>query len=186
MRIVWCVCGSFCTIAEHLAVMKRIAAEHEIIPVLSEKTAVTDTRFGTAADLLDEIRTICAREAILTVADAEPIGPVLKPDLCVVAPATGNTAAKLAHGITDGAVTMAVKSTLRREKPILLSLATNDAMGANFGNLALLLNRKHFFFVPMKQDDPISKPTSLVADSSQLSDAISAALSGRQLRPLFL
>nr|MBQ4318971.1 dipicolinate synthase subunit B [Clostridia bacterium] len=186
MRVIWCVCGSFCTIAENLAVMERLAHECEVIPVVSERTASTDTRFGKADDILKRISDICGREPILTVADAEPIGPVMKPDICIAAPVTGNTLAKLAHGITDSAVTMAVKSTLRREKPILLSPATNDAMGANFPNIGTLSQRKHFYFVPMKQDDPTGKPTSLVADTSQLYDAVYAALDGRQLRPLFV
>jgi len=185
-KIVWAICGSFCTVAQNTAVMEKAASEFEIIPVISERTASTDTRFGKAADLIAEISGICGRKPILTVEDAEPIGPVLKPDLCVIAPITGNTLAKVTHGITDSAVTMAVKSTLRCEKPILLSLATNDALGANLQNIGQLAVRKNHFFVPMKQDDPLNKPTSLVADTSLLYDAIHAALEGRQLRPLFM
>ena len=184
--VVWCICGSFCTIPANLEIMRSLADKYSIIPVLSEKAASCDTRFTNAARLIAEVEEICGRKAILTVTDAEPLGPKLMPDLCLIAPTTGNTLAKLSHAITDGAVTMAAKSVMRNGRPLLLSLATNDALGANLENIGRMAARRGCFFVPMRQDDPIAKPYSLVADTAQLADAVEAAMAGRQLRPLFL
>ena len=120
-----------------------------------------------------------------TITEAEKFGPSVPLDLLYLCPCTGNTLARLAHGITDTPVTMAAKAHLRCDRPLLLALASNDAMSANLSNLALLLNRKNIFFVPMLQDAPSAKPHSLVADFSLSRDALSAMSSGRQLRPLF-
>jgi len=186
LKLVWCLCGSFCTLGRHIAVMSTLAKKYDIYPVISEKTASTDTRFGRAEDIIEQVSGICGRRPILTVKDAEPLGPVIKADIAVVAPCTGNTLAKIASGITDGAVTMAVKSTVRGGKPVLLSLATNDALGANLKNIGETAVRRGCFFVPMKQDDPTGKPFSLVADETRLPECIEAAVNGRQVRPLFL
>ena len=185
-KLVWCVCGSFCTIGRYIDVMRTHAGRYDIYPVISEKTASTDTRFGRAADIINQISEICGRAPILTVKDAEPLGPVVKADIAVVAPCTGNTLAKIACGITDGAVTMAVKSVSRNGKPLLLSLATNDALSANLKNIGETAVRRGCFFVPMKQDDPVSKPFSLVADETLLPECIEAAFEGRQMRPMFV
>ena len=120
------------------------------------------------------------------VPEAEPLGPARPLDALVICPCTGNTLAKLANGVTDSAVTMAAKAHLRADRPLLVSLASNDAMSANLCNIGILLPRKNVFFVPLRQDDPARKPHSLVADFSLVPSALSAALAGRQLRPLFL
>lgn len=188
-RIVWGICGSFCTLRAQIDAMKQVMEEQggcELIPVVSETAATTDTRFGKAADFLDEIAALCRRPPVLTIADAEPIGPQLHPDLAVVAPATGNTLAKLALSITDTPVTMAVKSTLRSGAPVLLSLATNDALNGNLKNIGLLAAMRPYFFVPLRQDSPSHKPFSLVADPALLPAAVAAALAGHQIRPMFL
>ena len=129
---------------------------------------------------------ICGRNVIRTVTDAEPLGPKTVLDVLIAAPMTGNTLAKLAHGITDSAVTMACKAHLRADRPLLIALASNDAMSANLANIGALLQRKSVYFVPMKQDDPASKPHSLVAEFSRIPEALDALLIQKQLRPLFL
>ncbi len=185
-KIVWAMCGSFCTLAENIDVMSKLCDRYEVIPVMSEMTARCDTRFGRASELRAKVESICMRPLILTLDEAEPIGPKMKPDLAVIAPVTGNTLAKIAHGITDGVVTMAAKSTLRNGKPLLLSLASNDALGANLENIGRLAVRRGVCFCPMKQDDTVNKPYSLVANITRLEDAIEAALEGVQIRPMFI
>lgn len=168
MKIGYALCGSFCTHAKSIAVLEKLAEEHTIVPILSETAASTDTRFGKAADLLEILRTLCGREPVCTIADAEPLGPAEPLDLLVIAPCTGNTLAKMAHGITDTAVTMAAKAQLRGNHPVLIALATNDALSANLANIAVMRSRKNVYFTPMSMDDPAAKPHSLVADFSAI------------------
>ena len=180
-------CGSFCTLARSIAVMKTLlAAGYEIQPIFSHHAATLDTRFGTADSFLRTVTDLCQRPPILTVAEAEPLGPKQPLEALVIAPCTGNTLAKLALGVTDTAVTMAAKAHLRQSRPLLLAPATNDAMAANLKNIAALLEKKAVYFVPMKQDDPAQKPHSLVAEFSLLPDCLAAAIDGEQRRPLFL
>ena len=105
-------------------------------------------------------------------------------DAMLIAPCTGNTLAKLSHGITDTAVTMAAKAHLRNGRPVIIALSTNDGLSGSAENIARLLNRKHFYFVPFRQDDPAKKPRSLQADFSLLEETVQAALQGRQLQPI--
>ncbi len=186
MLVGYALCGSFCTFERSLAVMEQLAASHEVVPIMSEHAAAIDTRFGRASDICGRIESICKRRIIRTVAEAEPLGPKVKLDLLIAAPVTGNTIAKLAHGITDTAVTMACKAHLRSDRPLLLALASNDAMSANLANVGALLMRRSIYFVPMVQDDPKAKPHSLVANFERIPEAMDAALRGEQLRPLFL
>ena len=180
-------CGSFCTHAASMKILRKLASEGEdILPIMSEIVYSTDTRFGKSDDLLWEVRDICGREIIHTVKDAEPIGPSINLEAMIISPCTGNTLAKLASGITDSAVTMAAKAHLRSDRPLLIALASNDAMSANLSSIASMIMRKQVFFVPMKQDDPVKKPHSLVADFSRVPEALEALREGRQLRPLFL
>ena len=186
MLIGYAFCGSYCTFKRSIAVMKALAEIHDIQPIMSENAYVTDTRFGKAAEIRGQIEDICRRPIIHTVEAAEPLGPKIKLDLLIVAPATGNTLAKLAHGITDTAVTMACKAHLRCDRPLLLAPASNDAMSANLANIGALLMRRSIYFTPMLQDDPAGKPHSLVAEFERIPEAISACMEGKQLRPLFL
>ena len=187
MLIGYALCGSFCTISRSIRVMEALVREgHTLVPIMSECAYSTDTRFGKAADIRASIERICGREIIHTVKDAEPLGPDIHLDMLVVAPCTGNTLAKLAHGITDGAVTMACKAHLRSDRPLLLALATNDALSANLENIARMLKRRSVYFTPMLQDDVTRKPHSLVAELERIPDAIHAASEGSQLRPLFV
>lgn len=168
MKLGYALCGSYCTHARSLGVLEELVKHHTVVPVVSEHVAETDTRFGKAADLLSILTSLCGRKPICTIADAEPLGPASPLDMLVIAPCTGNTLAKIAHGITDTAVTMAAKAHLRADRPLLLALATNDALAANLENIAIMRNRKHVFFTPMTMDDPTGKPHSLVADFASI------------------
>lgn len=180
------LCGSFCTHQKVLSELQNLSDTYDILPIVSETAAATDTRFGAAADFLGQIEAITGRRPIRTVKEAEPIGPKALLDVIVIAPCTGNTAAKLAQGVTDTAVTMAAKAHLRNNRPLLLAPSTNDGLAASAVSIGSLLPRKYIYFVPFGQDDPERKPTSLVADFSLVADAAQAALEGRQLQPLLL
>ncbi len=183
----YAMCGSFCTHARALTVLRSLRdAGCDLQPILSPIAAATDTRFGRAQELLQTVEDICGRPAITTVADAEPLGPARPLDALIIAPCTGNTLAKMAQGITDTSVTMAAKAHLRADRPLLIALASNDALSANLANMATLLTRKNIYFVPLRQDDPQGKPHSLVADIGRVPEALTAAMAGKQLRPLFL
>lgn len=177
------ICGSFCTHSKMLAVMAQLAEHYEIYPIMSEITASTDTRFGTKEDLFSHVFDITGKSPILTVKDAEPLGPQIPLDGLLICPCTGNTLAKFAHGITDSAVTMAAKATARCSRPVVLSVASNDALGANLQNIGILYNKKNVYFVPLSQDDSIKKPYSLVCDFSQVEKTVALALKGEQLQP---
>lgn len=181
------MCGSFCTFAPVLAQLETLKAVYpDIIPILSETSFTTDTRFGTAEYFRTCIESICGHEILHTLDAVEPIGPKKLLDALVVAPATGNTLAKLANGIADTPVTLAVKAHLRNERPVILAVSSNDALAANAENIGRLLARRHHYFVPMRQDAPQKKPRSVVADFTQLRPAIDAALCGEQLQPILL
>ena len=181
------LCGSFCTHARALAALSCLRAEgREILPILSERAASTDTRFGTAAALRRSLMDITGREPISTIAEAEPLGPTSPLDALILAPCTGNTLAKLAAGITDSSVTMAAKAHLRTDRPLLIALASNDALSANLSGIARMLTRRSVYFVPMEQDDPQNKPHSLVAVFERIPEALAAMERGVQRYPLFL
>ncbi len=180
-------CGSFCTHAKALRELQNLlAAGYEVCPIMSETVFSTDTRFGKAGLLIEQVETLCGRSVIHTVVDAEPLGPSEPLDALIISPCTGNTLAKIANGITDTAVCMAAKAHLRSDRPLVISLASNDALSANLKNIATLLSRKQVYFVPMLQDDPEKKPHSLVADFSLLIPTLDAARHARQFRKLFL
>ncbi len=181
------VCGSFCTHAAAMDALEQLKARYShIIPIVSEITSDTDTRFGAAHDLMREMERICDHRVISTIKGAEPIGPQALLDLLVIAPCTGNTLGKLTHGISDTAVTMAAKAHLRNARPLLLAPSTNDGLAASAQNIGALMARKHIYFVPFRQDDPVEKPTSLVSDFSRMAEAAAAALEGRQIQPVLL
>ena len=180
-------CGSFCTHARALAeLQKLVLSGYEIQPIVSETVFSTDTRFGSAAALIDRLEEITQNKVIHSIVQAEPLGPSCPMDALILSPCTGNTLAKIANGITDTAVCMAAKAHLRGDRPLVISLASNDALSANLKNIATLLSRKQVYFVPMVQDDPEKKPHSLVADFSLLLPTLNAAFEGRQFRKLFL
>ena len=186
MRIGFAVCGSFCTFAQVFPIMEQLAREHEVIPIFSPASYTTDSRFGTAQEHIRRAAEICGRDPLYTIPQAEPIGPKKLLDVLVIAPCTGNTLAKLSHGIADTSVTMAAKSHLRNGRPILIAVSTNDALCGAAENIGRLLARKHYYFVPFGQDDPRKKPTSMVADFTKIPDALTAAMEGRQLQPILI
>ena len=187
LRVGFAFCGSFCTMKEALEAMKQVAESGaQVQPIASRVVTETDTRFGKAADHLAEMEGVSGNPVISTIATAEPIGPKKLLDVLVICPCTGNTLAKLAHGITDGPVTMAAKAHLRNGRPLVLAVATNDGLSASAPNLGTLLGRKNVYFVPFGQDDPAGKPSSLIADFSKVPETVAAALRGEQLQPVLL
>ena len=183
----YALCGSFCTLSQSVNILSRLKKSgYDILPIMSEITASTDTRFGKAADFIWQIEDICGRKLVRTVPDAEPLGPSIPLEALLICPCTGNTLAKIANGITDTPVCMAAKAHLRSDRPLLITLASNDALSANLRNIGTLLSRKNVYFTPLRQDDPVSKPHSLVANFEKVPEALQAALEGKQLRPLFL
>lgn len=182
----WGLCGSFCTLSRSVSEMEKMAPKHEILPIFSYSVQKTATRFGTPEEFFLRVESACDRGVLRTIEACEPIGPKNFLSAMIIAPCTGNTLAKIALGITDTPVTMAAKAHLRNEKPLIIALASNDAMSANFKNLAELISRKNVYFVPLTQDDPTNKPSSLVADFSKIEETLEYALRGSQIRPLFL
>ena len=186
MTIGFAMCGSFCTYSKVFPILELLARDHTIVPILSDSGSCTDSRFGTAQEHIQMVTELCAHPPIRTIAQAEPIGPKKLLDALIIAPCTGNTLAKLAHGIADGPVTMAAKSHLRNGRPLLIAVSTNDALAAAAENIGRLLVRKHIYFVPFGQDDPFEKPTSMVADFGKIPLALEAAMEGRQMQPILL
>ena len=187
MKIGYCFTGSFCTLEEsYKALLGLVEMGHEIVPIMSENVYYTDTRFTLSEEFSGRVERLCNRRVIHTITDAEPFGPAEPLDLLVVAPCTGNTMAKVANGITDTAVTMAIKAHLRCDRPTLIGLCSNDAMSQNLKNLAFFLTRGGVYLVPMHQDSPKNKPHSLVCDFGLIPECINAIMRGEQLRPLFL
>ncbi len=181
------LCGSFCTIAEVTVQIKAlIDSGYKIIPIMSPIVYSTDNRFNKAAELRERIENLCGNKIIHTIEGAEPIGPKKLLDVLIVAPCTGNTLAKLANGITDTSVTMAVKAHLRNGRPVVIAPATNDGLSASAQNIGRLLNCKNIYFVPYGQDDAIGKPTSLIADFTQIPKTVNFALEGKQIQPLLI
>lgn len=159
---------------------------YDILPIMSENAYTTDTRFGRALDIRERISEITGRKIVHTISDAEPLGPRIKLDAMLICPCTGNTLAKLACAITDTPVCMAAKAHLRNDSPLVIALASNDALSANLKNIATLLSRKNIYFVPMEQDDPINKPHSLVASFDMVNQTLGHALMGKQIPKLFI
>lgn len=185
--VVFGLCGSFCTFDAVMPQIERLTARGwEVLPLLSFSAGSMDTRFGRAADWRQKLEELTGHQPIDSIQGAEPLGPAGMACAMIVAPCTGTTLARLAAGLSDTPVTMGVKSMLRGGLPIILAPSTNDGLGASAGNLAALLQRKHFYFVPFGQDDSYKKPCSLRSDMSLLPDTLDCALRGIQLQPLLL
>lgn len=186
MHIGFAMCGSFCTFSKVFPIIELLTRDYQVTAILSDSAYRTSTRFGTADEHIRTITELCGKPPIHTLTEAEPIGPKKLFDAIIVAPCTGNTLGKIANGITDGPVSMAVKSHLRNGRPVILGISTNDALSGSAENIGRLLARKHIFFIPFGQDDPRQKPTSMVADFTKIPLALEEALSGRQIQPLIL
>ena len=186
-RIGFVMTGSFCTFRKTIDELKKIVKlGAKVVPIMSENSYTMDTKFGKAEDFIKEIGEITGNKILHTIQEVEPIGPKDMLDILVVAPATGNTMAKLANDIIDGTATMAVKSHLRRERPVVIGISTNNGLSGAGENIGKLLNRKHFYFVPFRQDNPITKPRSLVFEPTYLSKTIEYALDNEQIQPIIL
>ena len=186
MEIGFAMCGSFCTYSKVFPVMEELAKAYHVIPIFSEVSSRVDSRFGTAQEHLRTAAEICGMEPLRTIAEVEPIGPKKLLDALIIAPCTGNTLAKLHHGITDTSVLMAIKAQVRNDRPVVLALSTNDALGTSAINIGGLLNRRNLYFVPFSQDDQEKKPRSMAARFGLCEQTMEAALEGRQAQPLIL
>ena len=186
-RIGFVMTGSFCTFRKTIDELKKIVKlGTKVVPIMSENSYTMNTKFGKAEDFINEIEEITGTKILHTIQEVEPLGPKDMLDILVVAPATGNTIAKLANDIIDGPATMAVKSHLRRERPVVIAVSTNNGLSGAGENIGKLLNRKHYYFVPFKQDNPITKPRSIVFDPSYLVKTIEYALDDEQIQPILL
>ena len=183
-RLGLALCGSYCTYEKLFEAAPALAERYDLVPILSDTAAETDSRFGTAAEHIKKLMLLTGKKVVTTIAEAEPLGPAQPMAALLIAPCTGNTLAKLSHGITDSAVTMAAKAHLRNGRPVVIALSTNDGLSGSAENIARLLNRKNIYFVPFGQDDPVKKPSSLQADFSLLEETVEAALQGRQIQPI--
>lgn len=186
IRVGYAMCGSFCTLSKSVEQLRALAEKFDVTPIMSPITATTDTRFTKAKDLIQDVEQITGKKIIMTVDQAEPIGPKKLLDALIISPCTGNTMAKLANGITDTSVTMAAKAHLRNGRPLIITAATNDALSASAKNIGILMNTRNIYFVPMSQDDPDFKPTSVIADFSKIPQTLDMALKGKQIQPVWL
>lgn len=186
MEIGFAMCGSFCTFSQVFPIMEEITKQHHVIPIFSHNAASIDSRFGSAKAHLSRAAEICGTQPLMTIESVEPIGPKKLLDALIIAPCTGNTLAKLACSIADTPVTMAAKSHLRNGRPVIVAISTNDALAGAAQNIGKLLVRKHIYFVPFGQDDPVRKPTSIVADFTKIPQTLEEALAGRQIQPILL
>lgn len=177
--------GSFCTYKKSFLQLERlVAAGAQVQTIFSDAAQKIDSRFGEADGFLKRAEEITGKKPFLSIKESETVGPSAMFDLMVIMPCTGNTIAKLANGITDSPVLMAAKAHLRNERPLVLCMASNDALGMNMKNIGLLMNAKNIYFVPFSQDDPVKKPNSLVAHFDQLTETVRSALAGKQLQPV--
>lgn len=186
MNIGFAMCGSFCTFHKVFPIMELLTRDYHVTPIFSESVCSVDSRFGSARDHIECATEICQARPLSTLAEVEPIGPKELFDALIIAPCTGNTIAKLSHGIADGPVTMAAKSHLRNGRPVLIAVSTNDALMGAGENIARLLMRKNIFFVPFGQDNPDEKPYSMVADFAKIPQALELALAGKQIQPILI
>ncbi len=185
MKIGFALTGSFCTFTRILEVMENLSEEGaDIHPIFSKNVSEMDSRFWKSREFIAKVQEITGRQGIFTIQEAEPIGPKGYLDVMVIAPCTGNTMAKLAAGITDTPVLMAAKAHLRNEKPLIIAVSTNDALGMNLKNIGLLMNTKNIYFVPFGQDDYKKKPLSLVAHMEEIPATVEAALNRKQVQPV--
>ncbi len=184
LRVGLALTGSYCTYDKALSAAKALCEKYDVTAIMSETAAATDSRFGTSSGFIERLEAMTGKKVLQSIVEVEPVGPKKMFDVLVIAPCTGNTAAKLANGITDTAVTMAAKSHLRNGRPLLLAIGTNDGLSASAKNIGELLNRKNVYFVPFYQDDPEAKPRSLATDYGALERSILAAVRGEQAQPI--
>ncbi|MBE6681478.1 MAG: dipicolinate synthase subunit B [Ruminococcaceae bacterium] len=181
------LCGSFCNFKYAFDELEKLVKSGEdVIPIMSYNVYTTDTRFGKAEDFISNAEALCGRKVIHTLEDAEPLGPKIKLDCLCICPCTGNTLAKLSCGICDTPVTLAAKAHMRNERPLVIALASNDGLLGNAENFGRMMARRNVYFVPLRQDDAIGKPRSLVCDFTKLGDTVKLAVKGSQIQPVLI
>ena len=186
-KVGFALTGSFCTFKNTIPHIKKIVENGaDVLPIMSFNAYTVDSRFGKAKDFIEEIEDITHKKIIHTIEEAEPIGPNNLTDIMIIAPCTGNTLSKLTSGITDGPVLMAAKSHLRNNNSLVIAVSTNDGLSGNASNIGTLLNRKNYFFVPFKQDNPITKPRSIVFSPEYIVKTLEQALDKTQIQPILL
>lgn len=186
LKVCFCMTGSFCTLSKAIGEMEKLKEyDVEIYPVFSYNAYTLDTRFSLAKDNIEQVETIAGRKCIHTIVEAEKIGPQINTDIAIIAPCTGNTLAKLINGIVDTPAVLAAKAHLRNSKPLVLAIATNDALSNNMKNIAAAINRKNIYLVPLKQDNIEKKKSSMVCDMSLIIPALKYASDGVQIQPIF-
>jgi dipicolinate synthase subunit B len=186
-RIGFGLTGSHCTYdAVVPQIEKLMEAGAEVIPVATNTVRLTNTRFGDGEEWIGKLEEITGNKLIDSIVKAEPLGPKLPLDCMVVSPLTGNSMSKFANAMTDSPVLMAAKATLRNQKPVVLGISTNDALGLNGMNLMKLMATKNIYFIPFGQDAPDKKPNSMVARMGSLVDTVVAAMEGKQLQPVII
>ena len=185
-RLGLALCGSYCTYEKVLKEAEKLAADWDLTALMSETAACTDSRFGKAEDFIARLEALTGKGVMRSIVEAERVGPEKLFDVLVIAPCTGATLARLAAGLSDTPVALAAKSLLRAGRPVVVAVSTNDGLGASGENIARLMQRKHFYFVPFAQDDPVHKPQSLKADLTLVPETLAAALEGRQIQPVLL
>ncbi len=185
MNIGYCLTGSFCTFEKSIQTLEALVENgHNVTPIMSFNAYNIDTRFANAKDVRNKVEAVCGKNIIASIEESEPIGPKHMFEVLCVVPCTSNTLAKLANGVNDTPVTMAVKSHLRNNKPVVIGVSTNDALGAAAKNIGTLMNVRNYFFVPMSLDNPCEKPRSLVCDFSRVEDTIKCATQGIQFKTI--
>ena len=185
-KVGFAMTGSFCTWSKVVPELERLTEKWDIFPIFSQASYETDSRFGKASDWIEKVEKICGHEILHTLTAVEPIGPKKMFDILIVAPCSGNTIAQLANDIIDTPVAMAVKSHLRNDRPVVIAISTNNALSGAAENIGKLLNRKNYYFVPFKQDNPISKPNSVVFDPTYIKKTLEYALDKEQIQPILL
>lgn len=179
------ITGSFCNFSETKNVISNLKTEGaDVYPIISFSTKNLDTRFYKKDEYIKMLKQESKNNIIDTIQKAEPVGPKNLVDIILVCPCTGNSLAKLANGITDTPVLMAIKGHIRNNKPVVIGVSTNDGLGASLQNIAKLINTKNMYFVPFRQDDYISKPKSLVLDYNYIVDTVYGALHFKQIQPI--
>ncbi len=187
MKILFGICGSFCCHKESVAVLENLcSAGHQVTTTISHSAATFETRFGKSGSIIEKAKTITGNDPLLTIPSVEKNVTSGGFDLMFICPCTGNTLSKISQGVTDGAVTMATKAMLRNGKPIVIAFASNDGLSGSLKNISSIINRKNFYFVPLRQDDYLNKPRSLVCDFSLSIPTLNSAISGKQLQPILL
>lgn len=181
------MCGSFCNFSYALRELEKLVKSGEtVVPIMSYNVCNTDTRFGKAGDFIKRTEELCGRKVVMTIEEAEPLGPKIKLDCLAICPCTGNTLAKLSNGICDTPVTLAAKAHMRNDRPLVIALASNDGLSGNAENFGRMLARRNVFFVPLRQDDAKGKPRSLVCDFERLGETILKAREGVQIQPILI